>query len=302
MSSALERRYRFLLSAYPDAYRDRHEEEILATLLDGAAPGQASPTAREAIGLIVGGLRTRGRLAVEEGRAALWADGLRLAAVLLLASLLSDSVRPVTFMAEYREQLAAVLLAVAIVAVIAGATWVGLTAVVLAGFGAIPFGVPLVSVSVVHNYHFLAALVVAGVLLWYSLRGGQRHPWPTWLGAAVVLIAGLYGLSRLGPLGSGLVVRLRVPLLIYELVLPVALLSTIALVGNDPRPGIAAAAYMLVHLAIMALSGVQLVTAGANAAYLGHSFVPILLLGLGLTAAGAVAGTVSGRRLASEHL
>jgi len=39
-----------------------------------------------------------------------------------------------------------------------------------------------------------------------------------------------------------------------------------------------------------------------NVASLGHPVVPILLLGLGLTAAAAFAGTVSGRRLASEHL
>jgi len=307
MSSALERRYRFLLSAYPDAYRDTHEEEILATLMDGAAPGQMNPTARKSIGLIVGGLRTRGRLAVEEGWAALWADGLRLAAILLLASLLSDSIRALMPMGRFvfmamspRDQVAAVLLAVSIVAVVAGATRVGLTAVVLvlAGFGAMPYGGPSAS-----SYHRLAALVVAGSLIWYSLRGSKRRPWPTWLGAAVVSIAVLYGLSADEmPWGLGLVLGHRVPLSIYELVLPVALLSAIALVGNDPRPGIAAAVYALVHLAVTVLGAVLSVTHGVNVASLGHPFVPILLLGLGLTAAAAFAGTVSGRRLASEHL
>ena len=308
MSSALERRYRLLLSAYPDAYRDAHEEEILATLMDGAVPGQTEPTAREAIGLVVGGLRTRARLAAEEGRAVLWADGLRLAAVLLLASMLSEAIAFVT-PSGYRALLMPVLLAVAIVMIVAGATRVGLIVVVVArlsaaaGFAGSPISGLYRSRWVLADYDVLAALVVAGVLLWHSLLGGQRRPWPGWLGAAVISIAGLYGLFTLRWAWQvSLVVGLRVPLSTYELVLPVALLCTIALVGNDPRPGIAAAAYMLVHLAVTVLGAVLLVTYGVNVASLGTSSVRILLLGLGLTAAAAFATTVSGRRLANEHL
>jgi len=299
MSSALERRYRLLLSAYPDAYRDTHDEEILATLMDGAAPGQVDPTAREAIGLVVGGLRTRARLAAEEGRAALWADGLRLAAVLLLASLLSEAVRAFVTLSADRAHLMPVLLAVAIVAIVAGATRVGLIVVALAGFVASLSSSMNWSWWIVSAYNVLATLVVASVLLWYSLRGGRRRSWPRWLGVGVVSIAGVYGRWVWG---LGLVLGLRVPLSTYELVLPVALLSAIALVGNDPRPGIAAAVYALVHLAVTVLGAVLLVAHGVNVASLGHPVVPILLLGLGLTAAAAFAGTVSGRRLASEHL
>ena len=45
----LERRYRRWLLAYPGEYRRDHEEEILGTLLQAAAPGQARPSTREAM-------------------------------------------------------------------------------------------------------------------------------------------------------------------------------------------------------------------------------------------------------------
>jgi hypothetical protein len=93
VSFRLKRRYRLLLSFYPDAYRDTHEEELLTTLLDAAAPGQDYPSARETVGLIVGGMRTRSRLAMTEGWLAVWTEGLRLAALLLLVLLFSDSLR-----------------------------------------------------------------------------------------------------------------------------------------------------------------------------------------------------------------
>src|SRR6266581_435238 len=92
MSSALERRYHLLLGAYPPEYLDRHEEEILGTLLDGAKPGQVRPSLREASSLVVAGMRARSRLATAHGRPRLWADSIRLAALLLLASVLSDQV------------------------------------------------------------------------------------------------------------------------------------------------------------------------------------------------------------------
>jgi hypothetical protein len=308
MSSALERRYRLLLSAYPDAYRDSHEEEIIATLMDGAASGQVEPTAREAIGLVVGGLRTRARLAVEEGRMVIWADGLCLAAVLLLASLLSKTVRALGDLSAYPASLMPLLLAVAIVAVVAGTTRLGLTVVVVAEFMAVAwfpgslFSVLPWSWSVVANYDVLARLVVVGTLLLDSLRAGRRRPWPVWLSAAVISIAGLYGLSTPGWARSvDLIVGLRVPLSTCELVLPVAVLCTIGLVGSDPRLGIAATTYALVHMAAGVLGAVHLLTYGVNVMSLGPPSVRILLLGLGLTAAAAFVGKLSGQRLTNEH-
>ncbi|MFE3448445.1 hypothetical protein ACFXJ8_05870 [Nonomuraea sp. NPDC059194] len=73
--TSLERRYRWLLRAYPNAYRADHGEELLDILLESAAPGQALPPAREAYALLVGGLRTR-IISAAQGPA--WVDGLHL--------------------------------------------------------------------------------------------------------------------------------------------------------------------------------------------------------------------------------
>jgi hypothetical protein len=60
--SALERRYRRLLAAYPLVYRRRHEDEMLAVLLSGAQPGQRRPRPAEIADLLVGAMRMRLRL------------------------------------------------------------------------------------------------------------------------------------------------------------------------------------------------------------------------------------------------
>jgi hypothetical protein len=76
--SALERRCRMLLRAYPRWYRRQRGEEMLATLLESSEPGQRWPSARDARALIIGGLRVR---AVQEQRLTTAAN-LRLAAQL----------------------------------------------------------------------------------------------------------------------------------------------------------------------------------------------------------------------------
>jgi hypothetical protein len=51
-SADLERRYRRLLACYPHAFRDEHEQEILAVLMAGADEGQQRPRPGEAANLI----------------------------------------------------------------------------------------------------------------------------------------------------------------------------------------------------------------------------------------------------------
>src|SRR5437764_1080583 len=55
----LARRCRALLLAYPPAYRAERGEEILSTLLDGAAPGQRAPRPADAADVIVAGVKLR---------------------------------------------------------------------------------------------------------------------------------------------------------------------------------------------------------------------------------------------------
>jgi hypothetical protein len=57
--TGLERHCRWLLGAYPASYRAERGEEMLGTLLENAAPGMAWPTWREAMALVLGGLRVR---------------------------------------------------------------------------------------------------------------------------------------------------------------------------------------------------------------------------------------------------
>lgn len=58
--TALERRSRWLLRAYPAWYRRERSEEILATLLESSPPGRTWPTLRDARALTIGGCRVRG--------------------------------------------------------------------------------------------------------------------------------------------------------------------------------------------------------------------------------------------------
>lgn len=58
-SSALDRRYRRLLVAYPRAYRRERGTEIVHTIADAAPPGRVRPTVPEAVNLVASGLRCR---------------------------------------------------------------------------------------------------------------------------------------------------------------------------------------------------------------------------------------------------
>jgi hypothetical protein len=92
--TALERRYRWLLRAYPSSYRAKRGDEMLGTLMEASAPDRRRPSLRDTRALIIGGLRVRGG----QDQRLTTAAGLRLAALLgaalallgLAASYLSD--------------------------------------------------------------------------------------------------------------------------------------------------------------------------------------------------------------------
>jgi hypothetical protein len=58
----LERRCQWLLRAYPAWYRRERAEEIVGTLLEASPPGKRWPSFRDALALVIGGLRVRGRV------------------------------------------------------------------------------------------------------------------------------------------------------------------------------------------------------------------------------------------------
>jgi hypothetical protein len=76
--SALERRYRRLLLAYPAEHRREHGEEMLGVLLDSTPPGRTRPGLRDACDVLRGGLTLRARRANAAG----WDDGLALVSLI----------------------------------------------------------------------------------------------------------------------------------------------------------------------------------------------------------------------------
>ncbi|WP_406319456.1 hypothetical protein OHA77_19430 [Streptosporangium sp. NBC_01639] len=78
--TALERRYRRLLLAYPRGYRSAYGDELIGLLLDTAEPGSSLPSPKEAAGLVAGGLRAR---VTQATRGPAWVDGLHLGTTVL---------------------------------------------------------------------------------------------------------------------------------------------------------------------------------------------------------------------------
>jgi len=93
MTSA-ERVYRLALRAYPPGYRRERGDEILGTLAEMQSRN-ALPSPRQVAALVVCGVRERGLLATGGTRAGVWAEGCRLAALVLLVAAATASVFPI---------------------------------------------------------------------------------------------------------------------------------------------------------------------------------------------------------------
>jgi hypothetical protein len=63
----LERRARWLLRAYPVAYRADRGEEIIGTLLEVVPPGRDWPPSRETVALVAAGLHARRAANLRQG-------------------------------------------------------------------------------------------------------------------------------------------------------------------------------------------------------------------------------------------
>jgi hypothetical protein len=288
MSADLERRYGRLLGAYPAGYRQEHQEEILATLLDSARPGQRHPSVREAAALVLGGLRTRARLAARRSLWSLWAEGLRLGVLLLLVSVTASAASATWLLTEF---IATWITAKASGWVVAAAAALALVAVARGRFRA---GLVLVVVALAAGWsdnptqpELLALAVAAAILLVLVRRPpapSRRRAWPWLLAVPLSLLVGLYGfhLGDRWPMVTAWEVRSLVPNLAL-------LVVALAWASIDPRLTIAAAVYVaprllgylsttllygvrgmgvldvVVPLAIAAIVGVLLATGGTRA-------------------------------------
>lgn len=149
--NTLEARYRWLLRAYPAAYRRARGDEMIGTLMEAAKPGQRRPSLREAGSLALRGLQTRAGVHGSRSGGERLAGTIRLAVLLLLAYATAVSLaefgpimnNPGTPFSALRP-LETLFAAAALVAVAAGRQVLGLVGT------AATFAVSLL----VHGYHF----------------------------------------------------------------------------------------------------------------------------------------------------
>ncbi|MEU5091380.1 hypothetical protein [Streptomyces sp. NPDC021356] len=75
---------RLLLAVFPEPYRSRHGEELLACLSE-AYPGRSWPPPKEAAALVRAGVQTRARAVADDPARPWWLDGIQLSALVLAA-------------------------------------------------------------------------------------------------------------------------------------------------------------------------------------------------------------------------
>ncbi|MEU4233499.1 hypothetical protein AB0F17_55235 [Nonomuraea sp. NPDC026600] len=250
--TALERRYRRLLLAYPRQYRVAHGDELLDVLLDSAAPGQSSPVPREAWGLLLGGVRTR---ITHQAKGSAWADGLHLGITAVSAANLA-ALLPYTGSLP----LWTLLSALALLAVMRGWVWPTLALTFATGVKAfaIAGGWPLLDLTLLPVYPsaltdrplfetsspvvvaagYGVALSGLAVLIWRRHRPRVRSWW--WFAAAVAA-------SWAGP--SWLPDETWFPISLSKMAVEVVALGLAvagAYLARDPRWALAAGLYLLV--------------------------------------------------------
>lgn len=264
--ASVESVYRRLLVTYPPEYRREHQAEILTTLVEAAEPGRRWPSLREAGGLLVGGLRTRALLAARHGGRTLLADGIRFAVVLLLGAQISNYTGFVGLLppgyapfVPLVTWIAALLLTLALVAAVRGATRSALVLVVLGGVASMPWSQYSRSIfggagSAAPTSPQTGVLILVAALLvgLTSMRRLQR-PWSWWL--AVAVIAGpmllmnahqwyfQHVLFRLdGAHYQYFYAALNFLDSLVSVAVPSALIA-LTMIARDPRPSIAAAVF-----------------------------------------------------------
>jgi hypothetical protein len=243
--TALERRCRWLLRAYPAWYRAERGEEMLATLLEASRPGAQWPSPRDTRALIMGGLRVRAWGNQRPGMAASLHMALLLGVSVALLWYFSHSlcfdVATVVLVPgsapDMTYQFATAILGLAVVT----ATWFAPRRDVVIALACVATWL------VVANWQFHGNRIIGNepagllILLGILMYGGRRLP-RSWLWLALVIIAPgvLLHITGLTRLNSVLLYR---PLEVA----PWIILGAIVLWAVvDPRPAIAMAVWITV--------------------------------------------------------
>ncbi|CAM5721720.1 hypothetical protein SALBM311S_10654 [Streptomyces alboniger] len=96
---------RLLLAAYPEPYRSRQGEEVLACLSE-AYPGRSWPPPREVAALVRAGVQARARAVVDDTARPWWLDGIHLAALALAALALAPYLQDLALGTAHRPRTA----------------------------------------------------------------------------------------------------------------------------------------------------------------------------------------------------
>ncbi len=88
--SALERRYRWLIAAYPPGHRRIHGDEMMGVLLASARPSQRWPRLADAADLMLGALLIRVRALPRQAPDPAWRDALALLSLIVPILMLAD--------------------------------------------------------------------------------------------------------------------------------------------------------------------------------------------------------------------
>jgi hypothetical protein len=256
--TALERRCRLLLQAYPAAYRQDRGEEIIGTLLEATPVGRSWPVARDVRGLLMGGLRARAAL----NRRLTTAANLRIAALVGIAAYLAFSAVAVVVLVSRAFPVRWPLLAVAaLVGLTIALVWIAspraarLAAAVTAA-AAVCLVAPWRLGSFGWPVTALACLGAVALLGRAAERPGRRWLWPVALIALLPLLA---------------VVTPRAGTVAFGALLVATGVVSLLLLAIDARPAIATAVFVL---ALWLPSGINNLARGVGIA----SGVPALVI------------------------
>jgi len=287
MNPDLERRYRWLLRAYPAAYRTDHEREILSTLAEVSREGQRWPDAREARALVTAGMRSRVLAAGGGSARGLALDGLHLGAALLVAGNAVGAV-----FAAYSGNSDGWHVAL-------GLAWVVAFAALVRGGRVLPAtaAVSAAALAVGLNYEGLAAQPVQW-FAWATVVAGSLLP-----AGLIAVLAWRHALPGRSPL------LLLVPALPYALAMGIVVspffltttlfvmlvaVSAFALLALpvDPRPAIAVAVFLVPTVALMITGAAQNVMLWVEPSWMWPSVWALTCVTL------AVSGVCATRRVA----
>jgi hypothetical protein len=272
--TALERRSRWLLRAYPAVYRRGRGEEIIGTLLEATPPGRAWPRPHDVRTLVTGGLRAR----AAQNRQRTTAANLRVSVMVGVALFLAfwvarylSSVAGASAWHAWPTALTGLLIATAILL-----AWTTPRFVALTGALAAAAAVSYLALARGHLVEpaVMQLVCLAGLVALIPRTGRPSRRW-LWLAG---LIAALALLEWVAPGSAHLASFFRTAP--AEVMLAVVL-GSVLWIAVDARPTIAFITYFVLSLAQSGAANIRI------AGYIAAQLLPLLLITAAIAALAA---------------